>query len=161
MRQAARLNADRVAVIHGERALTFAEAWRRGLQMANALRSFGLEPGDRVGVLEDNCIEAQDFYAGATAANLVRVPLYARNSRESHVHMLTHTGCRAVVVAEHYADEIESIRGDLPTVQHVIVRGRHDGLGYEDWLAGFPDVEPDVAIDPDDWYIIRHTGGKL
>ncbi len=159
MRQAARLNADRVAVIHGERALTFAEAWSRGMRMANALQSFGLKPGDRVGVLEDNSIEAQDFYAGATAANLVRVPLYARNSRESHIHMLTHTGCRAVVVAEHYADEIESIRDDLPTVEHVIVRGRHDGLGYEDWLAGFPDVEPDVAIDPDDWYIIRHTGG--
>ncbi|MEM9042414.1 MAG: AMP-binding protein [Actinomycetota bacterium] len=159
MRQAARLNAKRLAVIHGDRQLTFDEAWWRGLRMANALLSLGLEPGDRVGVLEDNSIEAQDFFAGATAANLVRVPLYARNSRESHVHMLTHTGCRAVIVAEHYAEEIESIRDELPTVEHVIVRGRHDGATYENWLAGFSDAEPDVEIDPDDWYIIRHTGG--
>ncbi len=48
-------------------------------------------PGDRVGVLEDNAIEAQDFFAGAAAAGLVRVPLYARNSADSHLHMLGHT----------------------------------------------------------------------
>ena len=159
MRQSARLNAARAAVIHvsgdQRRELTFAEAWSRGLRMANALLDAGLRPGDRVGVLEDNSIAAQDFFAGAAAAGLVRVPLYARNSAESHQHMLDHTGCRAVVVAGHYAAEIDAIRSDLPTVERVIVRGDD----YEEWLAGFPDDEPGITVDPDDWYIIRHTGG--
>jgi len=31
---------------------------------------------------------------GAAIANLMRVPLYPRNARESHLHMLAHTGCR-------------------------------------------------------------------
>ena len=159
MRQSARLNAARTAVIHvsgdQRRELTFAEAWSRGLRMANALLDAGLQPGDRVGVLEDNSIAAQDFFAGAAAAGLVRVPLYARNSAESHQHMLDHTGCRAVVVAGHYAAEIDAIRSDLPTVERVIVRGED----YEEWLAGFPDDEPGITVDPDDWYIIRHTGG--
>ena len=84
MRQAASHNAKRTAIIHGERSITFAEAWLRGIRMANALLELGLQPGDRVGVLEDNCIEAQDFFAGAAIAGLVRVPLYARNSVESH-----------------------------------------------------------------------------
>ncbi|WP_394939759.1 class I adenylate-forming enzyme family protein [uncultured Ilumatobacter sp.] len=159
MAQAATLNARRTAVIHGDRRLTFEEAWRRGIQVANALLALELHPGDRVGVLEDNSIEAQDFFAGATIAGLVRVPLYARNSAEAHTHMLAHTGCRAVVVAEQYAHEIEAIRRDLPGVEHVVVRGRHDGLGYEEWLASHSDVDPQVPIDPDDWYIIRHTGG--
>jgi acyl-CoA synthetase (AMP-forming)/AMP-acid ligase II len=94
MRQSARFNAHRAAIVHGERSLTFAEAWRRGVQMANALLALGLQPGDRVGVLEDNCIDAQDFFAGAAIAGLVRVPLYARNSLESHEHMLGHTSCK-------------------------------------------------------------------
>ena len=155
MAQAATLNAGRIAVIHGDRELTFAEAWRRGVRLANALLELGLRPGDRIGVLEDNSIEAQDFFAGATIAGLVRVPLYARNSAEAHTHMLSHTGCRAVVVAEHYAHEIEAVRADVPTLEHVVVRG----ADYEDWLPGFSDEAPEVTIDPDDWYIVRHTGG--
>ena len=155
MRQAANYNASRTAIIHGNRSLTFAEAWRRGVQMANALVSLGLEPGDRVGVLEDNSIDAQDIFAGAAIAGLVRVPLYARNSVESHEHMLGHTGCRAVVVAEKYALEVADMPNRLPALEHVVVRDAN----YEQWLASFSDVDPLINVAPDSWYIIRHTGG--
>jgi acyl-CoA synthetase (AMP-forming)/AMP-acid ligase II len=64
------------------------------------------------------------FFLGAAIANLVRVPFYPRNARESHVHMLAHTGCRAVVVAEKYAPEIEAIRDELSDLAHVLVRRR-------------------------------------
>lgn len=155
MRSAAGRHASRTAVVAGGARLTFAEAWRRGLRMANALRTLGLAPQERVGVLEDNCLEAADFFLGAASANLVRVPLYPRNSREAHVHMLGHTGCRAVVVSQKYAHELEGIRRELPDLEHVIVRD----AGYEAWLARHPDTDPDVPIDPEDNYIIRHTGG--
>ncbi|MEX2627705.1 MAG: AMP-binding protein [Ilumatobacteraceae bacterium] len=155
MRQAAELNAGRTAIVHGERRLTFADAWSRGLRMANALHALGIRPGDRVGVLEDNSIGAQDMFAGAAAAAVVRVPLYARNAVESHLHMLDHTGCRAVVVDAVHRADIDAIRDRLPSLEHVIVRDEH----YDEWLADFDDTDPDVPIDPDDWYIIRHTGG--
>jgi acyl-CoA synthetase (AMP-forming)/AMP-acid ligase II len=100
MRSAARCNARREAVAAGDRRLTLAEAWERGVRLANGLLALGLDPQDRVGALEDNTLESADLFLGAAIANLVRVPLYPRNARESHVHMLAHTGCRAVVVAE-------------------------------------------------------------
>src|SRR5690606_23209831 len=75
MRRAAHHHAAREAVVWNERRLSFAEAWSRGLRMANALLALGLRPQERVGVLEDNSIEASDFFLGAAAANLVRVPL--------------------------------------------------------------------------------------
>ncbi|WP_193615362.1 class I adenylate-forming enzyme family protein [Desertimonas flava] len=155
MRQAARYNARRTAVVHGDRRLSFAEAWERGVRLANGLRSFGLAPGDRVGVLEDNSIEAQDLFVGAAIAGLVRVPLYARNSYESHVHMLDHTGCRLLVVSDAYRNEMKSITDDVAGLEDVLVRD----AGYEAWLAEQSDVDPQVPIEPDDWYIIRHTGG--
>ncbi|WP_395155631.1 class I adenylate-forming enzyme family protein [Ilumatobacter sp.] len=155
MRQSARLNAHRTAIIHGNRELTFAEAWSRGIRLANALIEAGIRPGDRVGVLEDNSIGAQDFFAGAAAVGAVRVPLYARNSRDAHRHMLGQTECRAVVVAEEYLVEIDAIRDTLPHLETVIVRDE----GYEEWLASYSAEDPDVTINPDDWYIIRHTGG--
>lgn len=155
MRRTVAFHQDREAIVHGSNRLTFAQAWQRGLRMANALLSLGLKPGDRIGVLEDNSIEAADFFLGATAANLVRVPLYPRNRREAHLHMLGHTGCRAVVVTDKYAAELDGLAAELPDLEHVIVRD----ADYEEWLARFPDTDPDVPVDPDDNFIIRHTGG--
>ncbi len=155
MRSAARYHARRCAIVAGERRLSFAEAWTRGVRLANALLALGLEPQDRVGVLEDNCLEAADFFLGAAIANLVRVPLYPRNVRDAHRHMLGHTGCRAVLVSEKYALELDGVRESLPALGHVIVRD----AGYEDWLARHSDADPDPPIDGEDNYIIRHTGG--
>ena len=155
MRQASRFNAHRTAVVHGDRRLTYAEAWDRGVRLANGLLAMGLEPGDRVGVLEDNSIEAQDLFAGAGIAGLVRVPLYARNVYDSHVHMLDHTGCRALIVSANHRGDVTAIEDDVAGLEHVLVRDE----GYEEWLAAQSPVDPDVEIDPDDWYIIRHTGG--
>ena len=154
MRQSARINAHRTAVVHRSTRLSYAEAWERACRLANGLLDRGLSPGDRVGVLEDNSIEAQDLFAGAALAGLVRVPLYARNAPESHHHMLSHTGCKLLVVSANHASEVEGILDDLPGLD-VLVRDD----GYEGWLAQQHATEPDVSIEPDDWYIIRHTGG--
>ncbi len=155
MRRAASFYSEREAVVHGERRLTFAEAWARGLRMANALIDLDLRPGDRVGVLEDNSIEAQDIFAGAVAANVVRVPLYPRNGREAHLHMLGHTNCRVLFVAENYADEVEGMVDELPDLERIVVRG----ADYEDWLSRYPATDPEVPVAEDDYFIIRHTGG--
>ena len=104
MRRSAQHYAERTAVVSGDRRLTYAEAWTRGLRLANGLLTLGLDPGDRVAVLEDNGIEAQDMYAGAAAAGLVRVPLYARDARRAHADNMAGTGCRALVVSQRYLD---------------------------------------------------------
>ncbi len=155
MRRAADHYSAREAIIHNERRLTFTEAWQRGVQLANGLLALGLKPGDRIGVLEDNSVEAADLFQGAAIANLVRVPLYPRNGRAAHLHMLGHTNCRALLVSENYAHEVEGIDAELPDLEHIIVRD----AGYEDWLSTQATADPDVAVDPDDYFIIRHTGG--
>lgn len=155
MRRSAQIYGKREAVVHGGRRLTFAAAWERGIRLANGLIGLGVRPGDRVGVLEDNSLEAADFFLGAAIANAVRVPLYPRNSRDSHLHMLRHTDCKVLVVGANYLHEVEGLREHLPALQHVLVRDE----GYESWLAAQSAVDPDVPVAPDDVYIIRHTGG--
>jgi len=155
LRRSAQYNENRIAIISGDRKLTFGEAWGRGLRLANALLGLGLQPGDRVAVLEDNCLEASDFFLGSAAANLVRVPLYRRNSRESHKHMMQNTGCKAVVVSEDYLHEVKDLDKEIDGLRHVIVRGKD----YEAWLHKYPDSDPNLKISLDDYYIIRHSGG--
>lgn len=143
------------AIVAGSTRLTFEEAWDRGLRLANVLLERGLVAGDRVAVIEDNSLEASDFFLATTAANLVRVPLYPRNSREAHHHMISHTGCRAVVAAEQHHHEVVGLDDEIPAVETILVR---DG-SYEALLAGASAVDPNPTIGPDDTYIIRHTGG--
>src|SRR5688572_1831050 len=155
MRRSARFHANREAIVFRSRRLTYAEAWDRGVRMANALLDRGLQPGDRVGVLELNSLEASDFFAGSACANLVRVPLFPRDSRASWLHMLGHTQCKVLVTSAEFADALGPIQEELPDLEHVIVWGDD----YEDWLAGQSDVDPDPPVDPEDYYVIRHTGG--
>jgi acyl-CoA synthetase (AMP-forming)/AMP-acid ligase II len=155
MRRSAQFHASREAIVFRGRRLTYAEAWDRGVRLANALLDRGLRPGDRVGVLEENSLEASDFFAGSACANLVRVPLFPRDSRQSWVHMLGHTQCKVLVTSAKFADALGPIQDELPDLEHVIVRGDD----YEEWLAGQSDVDPDPPVDPEDYYVIRHTGG--
>jgi len=109
MRRSAMFHRDLVAIRSGGRQLTYGQAWERGIRLANALAGLGLGAGDRVAVLEDNSIEAADFYLGTAIANVVRVPLYRRNSAEAHEHMIRHTGTKVVVVSEEYAHEVAGL----------------------------------------------------
>jgi acyl-CoA synthetase (AMP-forming)/AMP-acid ligase II len=157
MRRAAAFFADREAVVHGNDRLTFAQTWERGCRLANGLIGLGLKPGDRVAVLEGNSKEAADFFLGAGIANLVRVPLYPRNSADAHLHMVEHTGCRALIVAGNHADEVADFKRRLPSLEHLMVRDQ----SYECWLAAQSPIDPMLKISPEDNYIIRHTGGTI
>ena len=155
MRRAMEHNRNRPAIIADDIELTFEQAWKRGCQLANALFDMGLRPGDKVAVLEDNCLEASDFFVASAVANIVRVPLYRRNSAVAHSHMISHTGCRAVVVSQEYAHEVEQFKGEIEGVECIIVRGDD----YESWLAGHSDEDPDHPVDMEDPHLIRHSGG--
>ena len=155
MHQAVINNAARECVVHGARRLSFEEAWQRGKRLANALLAKGLKPGDRIGVIEDNSIEAADFFHATAIANLVRVPLYPRNGREAHYHMLNHTGCKALMASANHLHEVQGLDKEIKSLKHILVRDD----GYESWLASHPDALPDITIKVDDNFIIRHTGG--
>lgn len=152
LRRAAAQNQSMAAVRSYGKELSFAEIWDRGVRVANGLRALGLQPGDRVATLEDNCLESSDLIFGAAIANLARVPLYRKNSAEAHRKMIIGTGCKALVVSAEALPEIEGI--DLEDVQIVL---RDDG--YEEWLAKQSNEDPQIPVDPDDIFVIRHSSG--
>ena len=152
IRRTAAHNHSRTAVRSHGQELTYGEVWDRSLRVANGLRALGMQKGDRLATLEDNSLESSEIIIGAAVANIVRVPLYRRNSAESHQKMITQTGCGAVFVSASALHELEGINLDG---MHVIVRDEN----YEDWLAGQSNKDPEVPVDPNDLFIIRHSAG--
>ena len=155
MRQAMRFNRKRQAIVFEGRSWTFEEAWDRGVRLANALIAMGVKPGDRVAGVDDNSIGAVDLFLGAAIAGAVRVPLYARNARDSHAAMLRSTETSVVLAEEHYEKDLQGVQDELATLKHVVIRDD----GYEDWLASQSDVDPMIEVGPEDWYVIRHSSG--
>lgn len=155
IRRAARYFAQQEALVHGHRRLTFSEAWLRGVKLANALAECGLQPGDRIATLEKNSIEAADIILAAAIGNYTRVPLYARNRCEAHAHMIASTGSRLALVDEALASELAGLDAQAPTLERIIIRDHN----YENWLATASDRDPDPVVAPEDYCVIRHTGG--
>jgi acyl-CoA synthetase (AMP-forming)/AMP-acid ligase II len=155
MRQAVSFNRHRTAIITETESLTFGQMWTRGVRMANALRELGVRPGDRVAGLEDNNLGAADLFLGCAIAGAVRVPLYVRNARRSHAHMIEQTEAQVVISDSAYAADLQGLDNDLECLEHVVVREAN----YEKWLAGHSDTDPELEIDAGAWYIIRHSAG--
>lgn len=155
MRQAARLNASFPAIVTEDRTVTFAEAWDRGVRLANALISLGVQRGDRVAGLEDNNLGCVDLYLGCAIAGAVRVPLYPRNSGTAHQDMLAGTDCKVLLVDEAFAGEVAGLKDHVASLDHVVVRD----TSYDEWLAGQDDTDPMIDVADDAWAVIRHSGG--
>lgn len=71
----ARRRPERVALVQGDRHLTYAQVWEQARRVAGQLVTDGVQPGDRVALLAPNVIEFVTNYYGILAAGGVVVPI--------------------------------------------------------------------------------------
>lgn len=88
---------DRVAVIDGDRSISWSELADRCARFAGALRASGLEHGDRVALLAANGHRYVEAFFGAPAGGLVLVPLNTRLATAELAHILRHSGSRILI----------------------------------------------------------------
>jgi long-chain acyl-CoA synthetase len=79
---------------------TWAEAYQKMLRLAAGYRSLGLEVGDKVAILSENCAEwfISDF--ALTAAGLISVPIYFTAGEKTISYVLEHSEAKAIVVGK-------------------------------------------------------------
>jgi len=66
---------DKVAIVFGDRILTFADLDAESNRLANGLRQLGLENGDRLGLYLPNCPEFEIGFYAACKLGAVACPL--------------------------------------------------------------------------------------
>jgi long-chain acyl-CoA synthetase len=144
-------------------------------EVAVGLRSWGLEPGDRVGILSGNRPEWHIADLGILGAGLVSTPVYATNSSSQAAYVLRDAECRVAFVED--AQQLAKVllrRDELPLLERVVVLSpidgvddafvrpladlRHDGATE---LARHPDRFAELAADvaPDDLATLVYTSG--
>lgn len=81
-------------------ALSWRESARQVCLLAEALRSLGLQDGDRVVLVSENRPEWGLADLAIMAAGCITTPAYTTNTERDHTHILENSGARAVIVSD-------------------------------------------------------------
>src|SRR3954471_2738769 len=91
---------DRPAVGYGTRAvLNYGELARRTATLAGGLRGMGLQPGDRVAIVANNCVEYVEAIHAVWHAGLAAVPANAKLHGRELGFILEQSGARVCFVS--------------------------------------------------------------
>ncbi|HTP07191.1 MAG TPA: AMP-binding protein, partial [Anaerolineae bacterium] len=148
--------------IQGSRRMTYREAQAESQRIANTFASSGLKIGDRIAILSKNSVEYFLIYLAAARAGVVPVPLNYRLAPAEWTYILNDSGARLILAAGDYPREIDSIRGELKSVERFVAIDRSEVPGWESfhsWITDQPDTPPDRQITPEHDLFQLYTSG--
>src|SRR5437870_4853757 len=143
-RRARKLYGDREAVVDGALRLTYEQVLDRCDRWSSRLLELGVRQGDRVAYIAPNThAQLESFYAVPQIGGVL-VPINYRLTPDDFAYLINHSGARVVCAHSDYLSAVESIRSQLPEVEHFIaLEGSQAGwLDYETLLA---EAESDFA----------------
>jgi len=146
---------------------TYAHVHDEARRIAKGLVALGIQRGDRVAVLMGNRPEAVASIFGATMAGGVAVPVSTFSPAPELSFLLANCRARAVLtqtrlLARRFLDELITLRGDLPALEHVIAVGNPSWDELIRRGDAIDDAEIDQRIDattPDDHALIIYSSG--
>jgi acyl-CoA synthetase (AMP-forming)/AMP-acid ligase II len=148
--------------IQGSRRMTYRQAQAESHRIANALANSGLHIGDRIAILSKNSIEYFLIYLAAARAGVVPVPLNYRLAPVEWSYILNDSAARLILAAGDYVREIDSIRGELRSIERFVAIDRSDDSGWEDygrWAADQPFTPLSRDVTPDHDLFQIYTSG--
>jgi acyl-CoA synthetase (AMP-forming)/AMP-acid ligase II len=160
-RRARRLYADCEAVVDEDQRFTYARFLDRCDRWSAALQSLGVRQGDRVAYIAPNThAQLESFYA-VPQIGAVLVPVNYRLSPQEMAYPIQHSGSRVVCAHAEYLDAVDSVRSQLPGVEHfVALEGCRDGwIDYEQAIADHAPEFERPEIGENDLITINYTSG--
>ncbi|MGV0837919.1 long-chain-fatty-acid--CoA ligase [Mycolicibacterium thermoresistibile] len=162
LHRALRIHPNTVATIFGDRQRTFAEQADRVARLAGALRSLGVRPDDRVGMLALNSDRYIEYLLATCWADAVINTVNIRWSVAEIVDSLNDCDTRIMFVDDAFVDLVDEIRSHCPGLTQIVYCGERrtpPGMsGYEDLIAGHDPV-PDSRRGGDSLAALFYTGG--
>ncbi|MFC2948042.1 acyl-CoA synthetase [Virgibacillus sediminis] len=137
---------------------TFRKLKEKSDQMANLLRSYGVEKGDRVAGLLGKDMELLLTVLAAWKIGAIYVPLFTAFNFGALSHRLQDSACKVLVTNQEQAEKLDS---DSPSVETILIDGVFPGgLTFREFLDTFSKehrTEPTKLMDPS---AIQYTSGS-
>ena len=133
IRTHAALRPDEVALVLGDRTVTWAALYSRACQVAQALAAEGVGSQDRIAFLDRNGVEHFEVLYGAALLNAVVVAVNWRLAGPEVAVIVQDSGAELMVVGPDY----EPLARTLTLRRSIVVGG-----DYADWVDAHPAVDP-------------------
>lgn len=151
---------DAVALVLGDREVTWAELFERSRRVANGFAAAGVGPQDRVAFLDKNGIEHFEVTYGAALGNAVPVDVNWRLAAAEVAFIVTDSQAKVLVVGPDFVPVLDAIAGELGENVLVLVIGGHERFqDYDAWVRAQPDVDPQAAAGGDDVAVQLYSSG--
>jgi fatty-acyl-CoA synthase len=160
---------DRVAIVHGERCITYREYHARTRRLASALSARGIGKGDTVSVVLPNVPTMLEVHESVPMLGAVLNTINTRLDARTIAYILDHGEAKVLITDREYSATVgEALRRlgrRLPTidVDDPLYTGPGERLGeteYEQFLAeGSPDFEPTPIGDEWQPIALNYTSG--
>jgi acetyl-CoA synthetase len=157
----------RLALIYGDEhgrveKYTFWDLRKLSDKLANALRAFGIDRGDRVGILLPQCPETAISHIAVYKIGAIAIPLFTLFGTDALEYRLANSEAKAIITDGVNLDKVVEIRGELPHLKTVVVtRGRKGKKIIDFWesiekaSSGFKPLKTKA----DDPALIIYTSG--
>jgi acyl-CoA synthetase (AMP-forming)/AMP-acid ligase II len=161
LRRNSRLFSKKIGLVDDRKQFSYGEINERVNRLGNALRELGLEQGDKIAIMAENCHQFVETYFAIAKAGLVVVPVNARFSAEEASYIINHSDSVAFIFQKQLTSILRNLWEMIPKVKHIISigKGQQGVHSYEALLANSTDKEPEVEIHPDDTMMIMYTSG--
>lgn len=152
----------KVALVHGDVRMTYAEVNRRANRIGHALVKLGVAKGDRAAVLGRNSVEYACIIFALAKIGAIMVPLNIWYRGDEIVYAVRQSGCRVFLFDASFRDIVDTVRNQLRGVDHY-VSFSGDPTRQEAQLAHLAAAasgdEPAVEVSENDPRVIMYTSG--
>ena len=122
---------------------TWAQYWEHVRNFALGLKTMGLEPGDMISILGDNCPEWLYSDLAAQCSSAVAAGIYPTDTADQVAYIIKDSSTKFIVVKDQeQADKVLEVKDELPFLKGIVVIDIKGLRKYKDpLLISFEKVE--------------------
>ncbi|TVQ38095.1 MAG: acyl-CoA synthetase [Spirochaetaceae bacterium] len=124
LEEMARKQKKRQALLFDNREVSYRELDENANKIANGLQSLGITRGDRVAMMLPNIPDFVYSFFGIQKLGAVAVPFNTMYKGREIIHILNDCEAKAIITMTNFANLINEIQEDVPSLQHIILTGQ-------------------------------------
>ncbi|MFW9829104.1 MAG: AMP-binding protein [Candidatus Thorarchaeota archaeon] len=157
---------NKLALKDAKRQLTFNELNERTNKLANGILKSGINKGDKIAILSNNCIEFMELYVAAAKGGFIIVPLNFRLHPDDISFIINNSDSKWLFVESRFYEATEKIweratELGFEKIERVLI-GDKPAKGwkyYENLIEMGENIYPPLKINPEDTWVILYTSG--
>jgi len=160
LESAAKIRGDKTYAIYADTGdkMTYSELNKDANKIGNALIEMEVKKGDKVALYLRNSLDYLKCIYACSKIGAIEVPVNWFYREMDAKHIIGNSEATTIIVEQDLLSIVEAIKGDLPNLKNIIVRGDSSKYTTLDSLDGKP-ADPEVEVKPEDPMAIIYTSG--